>query len=168
MYVKREINHYDTGLKIILFLLGLVNSAKKKAGLWASFVTLGIFICSFISTYGQNANCNVLSAALKDSFVRQKLYLNDPYKSAIVVIDVKKYVNECPFDSGLHKNVLIIQDSATNEKRDKSDIIIRSLSKKNGVYKLKVYQEDSQAYGYILLKSKNGKYVIIKLDIGNF
>jgi hypothetical protein len=46
-------------------------------------------------------------------------------------------------------------------------LLLENLAKK-GVYKLEVYQEDSQAYGYLVLKAKNGKYVIIKSVIGSF
>jgi hypothetical protein len=127
-----------------------------------------IFTSLFSFTYGQNTNCNILNVALKDSLLIRKLYLNDSSKSAIVIIDKNKYFNKCRFDSSINKKVIVVQGSSTEEKRNKSDVIIKNLIRNNGVYKLEVYQEDSQASGYVLFKLKNGKYLIVKSAIGNF
>jgi len=132
------------------------------------FVFFVIFSIPFVNAFGQNVNCKVLNKVLNDSVVRRKLYLNGINKTTVVIVDEKNYFNGCVIDSSFKKSVVFIRKSIVDEKKSDIDLGVTGISCKNGIYKIEIYQKYSQASGYLLLKRRNGVYIITKYFIGHF
>lgn len=128
-----------------------------------------LFVVCFTTIYGNDrTNCKILIGLLNDKNAQRVFYFNEYKHLPIIFIDKNCNFNNCNLVKINEKRVEIVHGSACLRETGMSYVIIHSLKKNHGKYKIEIQQKATGAYGYIEFKKAGNNFIVSRFDVGYF